>query len=793
MPRQSDLSFAFAPASGAAFDVVSFRLEEAISRPFVLSVELSSTDPAVNFGTILDQPALLTIRRGDADVRYVHGFVSRVVQARTGFRRTYYHVKVEPLFARLGLRSDWRIFQQQSASEILQTVLKRSGINDAVQTLTKEHLVREYCVQPGETDFHFFQRLSAEEGLFYTHAFSATGHRLILGDRLYIHGTIEGGPVIYNATPGGDQVEPCLDKFCYGENVRAARQTQRDYTFKHPRYAQQWSIDGTNLQHQGRGYERMDYPGRYKEDAAGRPFSETRLLALRSDAQVATVEGDDARLQPGLAFDLEGDVREEWNRGWRVVSMVHTGMQPVSQEEEATDSEVGTEYSFTAEVIPDDVEWKAPLLPKPVIDGPQIATVTGPQGEEIYCDEYGRVKVQFPWDRYGQSDEKSTCWIRVAQNWAGSTWGHMAIPRIGQEVIVAYVDGDCDQPLVIGRTYNALNLPPYELPRHKTRMTIKSQTHRGDGSNELRFEDEKDQEEIYVHAQKDQNIHVNHDETTFVGHDRSENVRHDETVDIGHDRTERVGNDEQISIVRNRSHLVGEDDALSIERNHTISVGKDRIDQVGNHRRETTAANHIIETGGHLEHSVQGHHQLSAGQSIERKTQRYEVHVSDKIVFRSAGGTLTLDGSGITLEGLAVQIKGNAVSMQTGGTGQAFGIAGVPFEGVPGDPIELDYRYDDLDPVPHAPYRLTFDNGFVIQGKLDETGHAIVTNAPPGAYKLELGEDPREWKSERVDALPEYLKASEQINARERIERARKALLEAGYVQKPSSYDRDDF
>jgi hypothetical protein len=190
---------------------------------------------------------------------------------------------------------------------------------------------------------------------------------------------------------------------------------------------------------------------------------------------------------------------------------------------------------------------------------------------------------------------------------------------------------------------------------------------------------------------------------------------------------------------------------------------------------------------------VQGHHQLRAGQSIERKTQRYELHVSDMIVLRSAGGTLTLDGSGITLEGVAVHIKGGSVSMQAGGAGQALGIAGVPYEGVPGDPIELDYRYDDLDPVPHAPYRLTFDNGLVMQGKLDDKGHAIITNAPPGAYKLELGEDPREWKSEQIEHQPEYLKVSEQLDARARIEQARKALLQAGYVQKPSSDDGDDF
>ncbi|CAG9193601.1 Type VI secretion system spike protein VgrG2b [Paraburkholderia tropica] len=493
MPRQSDLHFSFKSEGSTAFDVISFQLDEGISRPFRLTVDLSSTDPDVDFRKVLDQSATFTIWRGETAVRYVNGLVSRFEQGKAGFRRTYYRVVVEPQLSRADLRSDWRMFQQESVPQILQTVLKRSGINDAVQDLTKEHLVREYCVQPGETDFHFISRLCAEEGLFYTYRFSATEHRLIMGDRLYVHGTIEGGPVIYNATPSGDQAEPCITNLSYAEQVRTARQVQRDYSFKNPRYSHESRSDGVNLEHQGREYERYDYPSRAKRDEAGRPFTETRLLALRHDAQIAEIEGDDARLQPGLAFDLEGHAREDWNTGWRVVSMIHTGTQTVSQEEEAAEAEVGTQYGYTAHIVPDHIEWKPEPLPKPRIDGPLIATVTGPAGEEIYCDEFARVVVQFPWDRYGNNDEHSSCWIRVAQNWAGATWGHMAIPRIGQEVIVAFLDGDCDQPIIIGRTYHATNLPPYELPRHNIISTIRSKEHKGDRASELRIDDTQQQ------------------------------------------------------------------------------------------------------------------------------------------------------------------------------------------------------------------------------------------------------------------------------------------------------------
>ncbi|MET3654748.1 type VI secretion system Vgr family protein [Dyella japonica] len=677
MPRQSDLRFTFAATPSGntqppAFDVVSFELREALSEPFVLTLDLASADPAVDFGAVLDQPYLFTLWRDEEAVRYVHGVVSSFEQGTTGHRRTRYRAVVEPLLARAGLRSDWRIFQQQTVPQILQTVLKRSGILDTEQALTQEHLPREYCVQPGETDLDFFQRLSAEEGLYYAFDHTAQGHRLVQGDLLYTHGVIQGGPVTYNATPGGDQAEPCLRSFRYTEQVRTASQTQKDYTFKHPQYGQSHTSDGNNLDHQARDYERYDYPGRYKRDEAGKPFTQTRLLALRRDARLATVEGDDARLVPGFAFDLDGHPREDWNTGWRTVRMVHTGTQSTSQEEDAADATVGTHYHFEAQIIPDRVEWKAPLYPKPRIDGPQMATVVGPKNEEIFTDNYGRVKVQFPWDREGQNDEHSSCWMRVSQNWAGAAWGHMAIPRIGQEVIVSYVDGDPDQPIITGRTYPATNPPPYDLPRHKTRMTIKSQTHKGKGFNELRFEDEKDQEEIYVHAQKDQNIVVNHDETTRVGHDRKENVEHDETISIGHDRTESVGNDEQVTIGKDRRHQIGQDAVLTIERNHTISVGKDRVETVGNHRKDQTTANHLIDVGGHVEQTVQGHHKLTAGQSIERQTQRYQLQTSDRIVIHGPGGTITIDGGGVTLEGVQIKLKGPIQQSGGGANGSAF-------------------------------------------------------------------------------------------------------------------------
>ncbi|WP_454725131.1 MULTISPECIES: type VI secretion system Vgr family protein [Cupriavidus] len=489
MPSQSDLRFTFAVAGGVDFEVIEFDLHEALSETFHLDVQLAHASAHLDFASILDQPAVLTIWHGSRPVRHVQGRVSTFEAGDTGFRRTRYRAVVEPTLARLRLGSDWRIFQTRSVPEIIQAVLADYGITDYEQVITNTHLPREYCVQAGETDFQFLQRIAAEEGLFHRFAFSADGHRLIHGDRLYIHGAIDGGPVRYQPNPGGDQPEPALRRFTYTEHVRTARQTQRDYTFKHPRYRQEHTQVGNALGSQDDGYERYDYPGRYKQDAAGCPFTENRLLGHRRDARMAVVEGDDPRLVPGVAFDLIDHPRDDLNHGWRPVRMHHHGVQHTSQAEESAGAEQGTHYHYTAEIIPDRIEWRPEPGDKPVIAGPQVATVVGPEGEEIYVDEYGRVKVQFPWDRQGHEDERSSCWVRVASHWAGGRWGHIAIPRIGQEVIVNYLDGDGDQPIITGRTYCATQPVPYALPKHNILSVIKSQEHKGQRASELRIDD----------------------------------------------------------------------------------------------------------------------------------------------------------------------------------------------------------------------------------------------------------------------------------------------------------------
>ncbi|MDI3251621.1 MULTISPECIES: type VI secretion system tip protein TssI/VgrG [unclassified Pseudomonas] len=669
MPRQSDLRFTFEPLKGDAFDVVSFTLEEGLSQPFKLHLELASHNAAIDFNNVLDLAGLFTIWRGEMPVRYVHGLVSLFTQGDTGFHRTRYTAVIEPTLARFDLRSNWRIFQGQTVPDIITSVLAEHRLTDIRREICFDHQRREYCVQAGETDLDFIARLAAEEGLLYTFEHRDDGHTLVLTDRVGGLGTIgthKHCPVIYQPMAGGDATEPALTRFHYTEQVRTARQVQRDYTFTHPRYDQQHTATGDqDLKNQHKDYERYDYPGRYKRDIAGKPFTKTRLTALRNDAKLAHLAGDDARLQPGLAFDLNEHPREDFNDRWRTIAITHEGKQHTSLQEEAFGSDRGTSYEMTASAIRWTSDWKAPLRAKPCIDGPQIATVVGPPGEEIYCDEWGRVKVQFPWDRADKNNDHSSCWIRVAQGWAGELWGAMAIPRVGQELIIGYLDGDADQPIAIGRAYRQTNLPPYELPKHKTRMTIKSRTHKGEGFNELRFEDELGHQEVFIHAEKDKNVHIKNNNGIFVGNDRKERVEHNETISIGDHRTEDVGQNETISIGANRSVTIGGNKAETIKLAKAETIGLAKALTIGAAYQTSVGAAMNTTVGLSQSEQVGIHKSVAVGKKFTIDAgDEFKVTVGKSTLVMKSDGTVLINGRTFDFSASgAVQINGKDVDI----------------------------------------------------------------------------------------------------------------------------------
>ncbi|WP_206858569.1 type VI secretion system Vgr family protein [Lysobacter changpingensis] len=485
---RSDVRFSIALGDGLALDVVRFELTEGVSQSFRLELDLSSADDAIDAAELLDHEAVFAIEREGVAERKVAGICTAFEQCETGFRLTRYRAVVESPLARLALRHNSRIFQQVTAPEILATILKEHGLQGAKTTYLASHEPREYAVQYREHDDQFLYRLATEEGIVYWHQTEGRQGRLVLSDRIDTAPLLDG-EVLYQPAPAGDAPVPHLWHFAHRRQLAPTRVTQREYSFHNPPYNQEQEARPWAAERAIGELEFYDYAAGYKRAEVGRPFTRTKLAGLRNLAEHALIEGDDARLWPGLAFDLTGHSNDALNARWRVIAMHHRGEQAASQEADAAGAEHGSRYEYAATVVPAHYDWKPEPAPHPVMDGPQVAEVVGPENEEIYCDIHGRVKVYFPWDRETDRQESSSCWIRVAQGWAGPMYGFMAIPRIGTEVIVSYLDGRVDQPIITGRTYNAANLPPYELPRHKTRTVFKTKSHKANGYNELRFEE----------------------------------------------------------------------------------------------------------------------------------------------------------------------------------------------------------------------------------------------------------------------------------------------------------------
>ncbi|WP_420916259.1 type VI secretion system tip protein VgrG [Pectobacterium carotovorum] len=545
------------------FAVVDFRLDEGLNRPFSLSLSLASALPDVDFGAVLDQPCELMIWYEGELKRRVSGIVSGFTQGDTGFRRTRYQLEVRPALWRLGLRTNARIFQAQKPEAIIGALLEEAGITDYAFALRNEHAVREYCVQYRESDLAFITRLAAEEGMYFFHEYEEGKHRVVFADDA---GALTKGPeLFFNLATQGLSEGEYVRRFHYAERVSTSDVELKDYSFKTPAYGLSHKKMSGELEHQRESYQHYDYPGRYKQDPSGKAFSGYLLDALRSGAVTSEGESNCAGLMPGNTFTLTEHPNATLNAVWQTVSVTHVGQQPQALEEESGGEPTTMSNSFA--VVKSTTTWRAAMPYKPMVDGPQIATVVGPTGEEIYCDQYGRVKLQFPWDRYGASNDQSSCWVRVSQGWAGGQYGMIAIPRIGHEVIVSFLEGDPDQPIVTGRTFHATNRPPYDLPAHKTRTVLRTETHQGEGFNELRFEDQAGQEEIYIHGQKNLNAVIEND---VVWH-----IKHDAHTDIDNERVIRIKANDHLTVENEkRDHIKGE---------HSLTVDASMHQKLGRH------------------------------------------------------------------------------------------------------------------------------------------------------------------------------------------------------------------
>lgn len=647
-----------------SFDILDFRFIESLSNPFEVKLNLVSRFDNLTPEAVVDQTGLMTWSQGDSIERNVHGIVSQFAKGDSGHQHTQYSITLVPALSRLKLRKNSRIFQQQSVLAIMSTLLNEMGINDYAFSCEArfESEVREYCVQYSESDFEFISRLAAEVGLFYYFEHSKEMHTLVFCDSTSKLSSL-GSPFPYNALSGGVAETPFVSQFIYQHQIKPASVSLKDYSFKKPQYSFLHNSTGKQLGFQKPDYEHYDYPGRYKNDAAGQPITQVRQEYLRRDAQVASGKSNIMQAISGFGFDLAEHSDAALNRDWILTSVIHLGEQGAAAEEANTQKP--TRYSNEFNAIPASNPWQATPTTKPLVTGPQMAIVVGPENEEIFCDEFGRVKVQFPWDREGTGNDKSSCWVRVSQGWAGGQYGIMAIPRIGHEVIVSFLEGDPDQPIITGRTFHSTNVTPYILPNHKTRTVIKTQTHKGEGSNELRFEDEADKQEIYIHAQKDQNNVVENNETTKVGVDRSEDVGQNEVINIGNDRTETVGNNETITIGNNRVEKVGSNETTTIGGNQVETITLAKAETIGMAKALTIGMGYQVSVGASKNETVG----LSCTQEVGilHKTivgQRYEVVCGESKLVLNADGTILLIGNKISISGAKhVEIDGKLIDV----------------------------------------------------------------------------------------------------------------------------------
>ncbi|EDU61636.1 type VI secretion system Vgr family protein [Providencia stuartii ATCC 25827] len=401
--------------------------------------------------------------------------------------------------------------------------------------------------------------------------------------------------------------------------------------------------------------------GRFQEDVQGEPLNKIRYEQSQTHRRTGAANTNCIQLAPGRIFRLANHPDSKMNDSWQVVSAHHRGVQPLADNSGGE----GTHLSNTVNFMPSTQEWRPPYRYKPTADGNELATVVGPPGEEIYTNSQGAVTVYFHWDRRGKPDHSASCWVRVAHGWNGDGFGFMSIPRIGQEVIVSYLDGDIDRPIITGCTYNGRNNPPLDLPKHKTRTTFRSKTHKGEGFNELRFEDSNGREEIYLHAQRDNNIHINRNKTQYVGHDDSHTV--------ANDRKHEVCHDEFIHIVNEQTVKVGV--------NQFEQIGKDRITRIDNSWKEVIHASHFQEVGENKQCDIQNDYKLTAAGGIHTHTKVHTLQASETVIIKGRAGSIQLDAQGVIITG-NITLKGN-VSVTGGAPESVASLEAVVNEGLP--------------------------------------------------------------------------------------------------------------
>ncbi|ESW90496.1 type IV secretion protein Rhs [Mesorhizobium sp. LSJC285A00] len=591
MPSEQRAALVQTPVGAELLTFTHLVGRDEISRCLAYTVGFVSTNADVDPLKMLGGTVSI---EGEADPkRWFSGLIAEFRLTRIEDRLAHYEAVVRPWLWFLGNTTDCRIFQDKTAVEIVEEIFsKYGGIAKFEKRLQGSYPPREYCVQYDESDLDFVQRLLEHEGIMYFFEHAEGEHTLILADAM---SKLKPAPgyetVLYQFQGQGSRrdVEYITD-WIPGSAVRPGAYAHTDYDFEKPA-ADLMAKSAQPFGHKQAAGENYRHPGAHLEVGRGDSLAAIRREEIQAPhmriAAVGTVRG----LFSGCTFKLDGFPRDDQNKEYLVISAEYRLFDPGYRAGVDTD---GENFKVVLGVAPTSVAYRPPrITPRPIMRGPQTATVVGPSGEEIFTDKYARVKVQFHWDRLGKKDQKSSCFVRVSQTWAGSGWGFIQIPRIGQEVIVDFIEGNPDLPIITGRVYNASQMPPYGLPGNATQSGWKSNSSKGGGGyNELMFEDKAGSELVNFQAQKDHHLLIKNDRQKLVQHDQSDRIDHDAKHSVGHNLDEDVGNNKTVKVGVDQTTNIGSNDTETVGKNRSLTVGIDETIGIGSNSTETIGANH---------------------------------------------------------------------------------------------------------------------------------------------------------------------------------------------------------
>jgi type VI secretion system secreted protein VgrG len=640
-------------------------MRDALSTPFEIEVMLASADFDIDLDRLLGAGLGVEIKPHEGERRFFHGLVAHIELAGTAPRAAIFRATLRPWLWFLRHKKDCRIFQNETVPEILKHVFKGNGFVDfSDRGLGGTYEKRDYCVQYCESDFDFVCRLMEDEGIYYHFTHEADRHKLILCDSMAAHSSASGyANTLYRPHQGtGHYQSEALFEWRETRAITSGAYALRDYDFEHPK-ANLEARARTPSKHARADFEVFEYPGSCAKAAQASAYAKLRLEALQVPYQRYSGAGNLRGVGVGHLITLAEHPRTGLNKEYLVIGAEH---EVVSAEHElgSTADLSSCEFTTRYEAIDSKRVFRpARVTPRAAMPGPQTAVVVGPSGKELFADKYGRVKVAFPWDRYGHGDETSSCWIRVSQAWAGKQWGQFFLPRVGQEVIVDFLDGDPDRPIITGGVHNADQMPPYELPGNQTRSTIKTRSS-PDGSdenfNELRFEDKKGAEEIYFHAERDFNRVVENNDTLKVGFQKKENGN--QIVEIFNNQNLTIGNEEAgegnqtISVWKDRATTIhtGDDTLKLAKGSQTAIIDKDRTTTLNTGNETLTVSQ------GNRKATVHGNDDLTVttgNQSVRIQAGAQTTEAMQSITFKVGQNSITIDQSGITIKALQIKLE----------------------------------------------------------------------------------------------------------------------------------------